>query len=186
MNGLIKMVVFFKIKKTIRLINFIIVGVKIFMVVTIKKILLTLLLPIFILGGTMADELTTSDRLDIIDVMSSYARGIDTKDFDFYATIFSDDVEVNIIYDPNFRSGGKVTLKEAVSKYQSSQHMMGNPLIVYENGIAKVRTDIQATHYYKGAEQEKSTLWGNYNTHMQKENGKWKVIKHTLTSIGSD
>jgi ketosteroid isomerase-like protein len=166
------------------------------MVVTLKKILLTLLLPIFILGGTMADELTTSDRLDIIDVMSSYARGIDTKDFDFYATIFSDDVEVNIIYDPNFRSGGKVTLKgkdvwvtyvkEAVSKYQSSQHMMGNPLIVYENGIAKVRTDIQATHYYKGAEQEKSTLWGNYNTHMQKENGKWKVIKHTLTSIGSD
>ena len=39
------------------------------MVVTIKKILLTLLLPIFILGGTMPDQLTTSDRLDIIDVM---------------------------------------------------------------------------------------------------------------------
>jgi|TARA_B110000495_G_C22902366_1_gene526640 ketosteroid isomerase-like protein len=166
------------------------------MVVSIKKILLTLILTIFLFGGTMAEELTTNDRLDIIDVMSSYAKGIDTKDFDFYGKIFSDDVEVNIIYDPNFRSGGQVTLngkeewvsyvKEAVSKYQSSQHMMGNPLIVYEGGIAKVRTDIQATHYYKEGDNKKSTLWGHYNTHMKKLNGSWKVVKHTLTSIGSD
>ena len=59
------------------------------MFTVIKRILLILLLPIFLLGGTMADELTTADRLNIIDVMSSYARGIDTKDFDFYETIFS-------------------------------------------------------------------------------------------------
>ena len=166
------------------------------MVVSIKKILLTLLLSISIFGGTMADELTISDRLDIIDVMSSYAKGIDTKDFDFYATIFSEDVEVNIIYDPNFRSGDQVTLngkeewisyvKGAVSKYQSSQHMLGNPLISYEDGIAKVRTDIQATHYYKEGADKKSTLWGHYVTHMKKIDGSWKVTKHTLTSIGSD
>ena len=166
------------------------------MVVNIKKILLTLLLSISIFGGTMADELTISDRLDIIDVMSSYAKGIDTKDFDFYATIFSEDVEVNIIYDPNFRSGDQVTLngkeewisyvKGAVSKYQSSQHMLGNPLISYEDGIAKVRTDIQATHYYKEGADKKSTLWGHYVTHMKKIDGSWKVTKHTLTSIGSD
>ena len=123
------------------------------MVVTIKKILLTLILITYLFEGAMAEELTTSDRLDIIDVMSSYAKGIDTKDFDFYEKIFSEDVEVNIIYDPNFRSGDQVTLngkeewisyvKEAVSKYKSSQHMLGNPLISFEDGIAKVRTDIQ-------------------------------------------
>ena len=166
------------------------------MVVSIKKILLTLTLIIFLFGGAMSKELTTSDRLDIIDVMSSYARGIDTKDFNFYEKIFSEDVEVNIIYDPNFRSGGQVTLngkeewvsyvKEAVSKYKSSQHMMGNPLIVYEDGVAKVRTDIQATHYYKEGAEKKSTLWGHYVTHMKKIDGSWKVIQHTLTSIGSD
>ena len=67
------------------------------MVVTIKKILLTLILITYLFEGAMAEELTTSDRLDIIDVMSSYAKGIDTKDFDFYEKIFSEDVEVNII-----------------------------------------------------------------------------------------
>ncbi|MBT4911628.1 MAG: hypothetical protein HON61_09490, partial [Alphaproteobacteria bacterium] len=61
------------------------------MVVSIKKILLTLILTICLFGGVMAEELTTSDRLDIIDVMSSYAKGIDTKDFDFYEKIFSED-----------------------------------------------------------------------------------------------
>ena len=166
------------------------------MVVTIKKILLTLILITYLFEGAMAEELTTSDRLDIIDVMSSYAKGIDTKDFDFYEKIFSEDVEVNIIYDPNFRSGGQVTLngkeewvsyvKEAVSKYHSSQHMLGNPLISFEDGIAKVRTDIQATHYYKEGADKKSTLWGHYVTHMKKIDGSWMVVKHTLTSIGSD
>ena len=166
------------------------------MVVTIKKILLTLILITYLFEGAMAEELTTSDRLDIIDVMSSYAKGIDTKDFDFYEKIFSEDAEVNIIYDPNFRSGDQVTLngkeewisyvKEAVSKYKSSQHMLGNPLISFEDGIAKVRTDIQATHYYKEGADKKSTLWGHYVTHMKKIDGSWKVVKHTLTSIGSD
>ena len=166
------------------------------MVVTIKKILLTLILITYLFEGAMAEELTTSDRLDIIDVMSSYAKGIDTKDFDFYEKIFSEDVEVNIIYDPNFRSGEQVVLngkedwisyvKEAVGKYKSSQHMLGNPLISFEDGIAKVRTDIQATHYYKEGADKKSTLWGHYVTHMKKIDGSWKVVKHTLTSIGSD
>ena len=166
------------------------------MVVTIKKILLTLILITYLFEGAMAEELTTSDRLDIIDVMSSYAKGMDTKDFDFYEKFFSEAVEVNIIYDPNFRSGDQVTLngkeewisyvKEAVSKYKSSQHMLGNPLISSENGIAKVRTDIQATHYYKEGADKKSTLWGHYVTHMKKIDGSWKVVKHTLTSIGSD
>ena len=166
------------------------------MVVTIKKILLTLILITYLFEGAMAEELTTTDRLNIIDVMSSYAKGIDTKDFDFYEKIFSEDVEVNIIYDPNFRSGDQVILngkeewisyvKEAVSKYKSSQHMLGNPLISFEDGIAKVRTDIQATHYYKEGADKKSTLWGHYMTHMKKIDGSWKVVKHTLTSIGSD
>jgi len=123
------------------------------MVVTIKKILLTLILITYLFEGAMAEELTTSDRLDIIDVMSSYAKGIDTKDFDFYEKIFSED---------------------------------GNLLISFEDGIAKVRTDIQATHYYKEGADKKSTLWGHYMTHMKKIDGSWKVVKHTLTSIGSD
>ena len=46
------------------------------MVVSIKKILLTLTLIIFLFGGAMSKELTTSDRLDIIDVMSSFALSV--------------------------------------------------------------------------------------------------------------
>ena len=47
--------------------------------------------------------------------------------------------------------------------------MLGNPLIKFEKGVAKARTDLQATHYYKDKDNEKTTLWGYYDTHMVKK-----------------
>ena len=135
-------------------------------------------------------------KFEIIDVMNNYAKGIDTKDYNLFRSIFDENVEVNIIYDPSFRSGEPVSfdgidswvdyVEQAISEYRSTQHMLGNPLIKFEKGVAKARTDLQATHYYKDKDNEKTTLWGYYDTHMVNKDGSWKIIKHTLTSIGSN
>ena len=166
------------------------------MVVVIKKILLTLIVSVQLMGNTMASELSINDKFKIIDVMNNYAKGIDTKDYDLFRSIFDNSVEVNIIYDSSFRSGEPVSFEGAdewvqyvrnvVNEYRSTQHMLGNPLIKYEDGVAKARTDLQATHYYKDKDNEKTTLWGYYDTHMVNNDGSWKIIKHTLTSIGSN
>ena len=142
-----------------------------------------------------AQDLAIEDRFKIIDNMNKYAIGIDTKDYKLFRSIFSDDVIVKIIYDPNWRGGGEVKLlglnnwvdyvETAISKYRSTQHMLGNPMIVFDGNIAIVRTDLQATHYYKDNPDASTTLWGYYETHMEKENN-WNIIKHTLTSYGSD
>jgi hypothetical protein len=63
--------------------------------------------------------------------------------------------------------------------------MLGNPLISYEDGIAKIRTDLQALHYYKEFPNRSRIVWGYYNTHMKKENNEWMIIKHSLTTIGT-
>ena len=167
-----------------------------YMVVNLKKILLTFIFLIQITGNTMASDLSVNDKFEIIDVMNNYAKGIDTKNYDLFRSIFDDNVEVNIIYDPSFRSGEPVSfegidswvqyVENAISEYRSTQHMLGNPLIKYEDGIAMTRTDLQATHYYKNKDNEKTTLWGYYDTHMINKDGSWKIIKHTLTSIGSN
>tara|TARA_Y100001978_G_scaffold5252_1_gene4369 strand:- start:3 stop:548 length:546 start_codon:yes stop_codon:yes gene_type:complete len=167
-----------------------------YMVVNLKKILLTFIFLIQIMGNTMASDLSVNDKFEIIDVMNNYAKGIDTKNYDLFRSIFDDNVEVNIIYDPSFRSGEPVSfegidswveyVENAISEYRSTQHMLGNPLIKYEGGIAMARTDLQATHYYKNKDNEKTTLWGYYDTHMVNKDGSWKIIKHTLTSIGSN
>tara|TARA_B100001057_G_scaffold171653_1_gene172467 strand:+ start:583 stop:1083 length:501 start_codon:yes stop_codon:yes gene_type:complete len=166
------------------------------MALTLKKILLTLIFLIHIMGNSMASDLSVNDKFEIIDVMNNYAKGIDTKNYDLFRSIFDDNVKVNIIYDPSFRSGEPVSfegidswveyVENAINEYRSTQHMLGNPLIKYEDGIVMARTDLQATHYYKNKDNEKTTLWGYYDTHMVNKGGSWKIIKHTLTSIGSN
>ena len=109
------------------------------MVVNLKKVLLTLIFLIQIMGNTMASDLSINDKFEIIDVMNNYAKGIDTKNYNLFRSIFDDSVEVNIIYDPSFRSGEPVSfegvdarvqyVENAISEYRSTQHLLGNPLI---------------------------------------------------------
>ena len=104
------------------------------MVVTIKKILLTLIFLTQTMGNAMAGDLSANDKFEIIDVMNNYAKGIDTKDYNLFRSIFDENVEVKIIYDPSFRSGEPVSfdgidswvdyVEQAISEYRSTQHML--------------------------------------------------------------
>ncbi len=140
-------------------------------------------------------DLTEMDRFKIIEIMNKYAIGIDTKDYLLFRSIFLDDVKVKVIFDPNWREEGEVSfnskedwvayVKESIDQYRATQHMLGNPMISFDGEIAVVRTDLQATHYYIDNPEVKTVLWGFYETHMVKDQN-WKIIKHILTSIGSE
>ncbi len=140
-------------------------------------------------------DLTEMDRFKIIETMNKYAIGIDTKDYSLFRSIFLDDVKVKVIFDPNWREEGEVIfnskedwvayVKESIDQYRATQHMLGNPMISFDGEIAVVRTDLQATHYYIDNPEVKTVLWGFYETHMVKDQN-WKIIKHILTSIGSE
>lgn len=134
-------------------------------------------------------------RFEIIDVMNKYAIGIDTKDFSLFRSIFSENVEVNIIYTPNFGTDNNVYIRGAnnwvkyvdkeVSIFRNTQHMLGNPMILYDGKVAIVRTDLRAIHYYADKPEVSTTFWGYYETHMIKQKD-WKIIKHTLTGMGTN
>ena len=141
------------------------------------------------------DQLNITDKIAIVEVMNKYALGIDSKNYDLYKSIFIKDVEVKLLYDKGLPNENEVIIKSAnkwvdyveraISEYRNTQHMLGNPLISYENEIAKVRTDLQALHYYKEFPNRSRIVWGYYNTHMKKENNEWIIIKHSLTTIGT-
>ena len=69
-----------------------------------RNIFLVALLGLFVSISFNAQSAVISpeDRFKIIDVMNKYAIGIDTKDYKLFRSIFSDDVEVNILYTPNY------------------------------------------------------------------------------------
>ena len=127
--------------------------------------------------------------------MSSYALALDTKDYPLLRSLFAVDVEVMMIFDSNSPDGGEIKLtgidawiefvEQALDGTRASQHLLGNPVIKFNGERAIVRTDLQATEYYKDTKKPKTTVWGVYETHMVKDKN-WKIIKHTLTSIGSE
>ena len=135
------------------------------------------------------------DRFAIADVMSSYALALDTKDYPLLRSLFTVDVEVMMTFDSNSPDAGEIQLtgveawiefvEKALDGTRASQHLLGNPAISFNGEKAIVRTDLQATEYYKDANKPKTTVWGVYETHMVKDK-KWKITKHTITSIGSE
>ena len=141
------------------------------------------------------DGLKLEERFAIADIMSSYALALDTKDYPLLRSLFADDVEVMMIFDSNSTDGGEIKLtgieawidfvEQALDGTKASQHLLGNPVIKFNGEKAIVRTDLQATEYYKDTKKAKTTVWGVYETHMLKDKD-WKIIKHRLTSIGSE
>ena len=142
-----------------------------------------------------SEGLKLEDRFAIADVMSSYALALDTKDYPLLRSHFAVDVEVMMTFDSNSPDGGEIKLtgieawiefvEKALDGTRASQHLLGNPAISFNGEKAIVRTDLQATEYYKDVNKPKTTLWGVYETHMVKDK-KWKITKHTITSIGSE
>ena len=154
------------------------------------------LLLLFVNVEIKAGSLSTADRLDIIDMMNKYGLAVDNKDYDLLASLFSDDVEARLIFDPTFFGGEDIIIngkedyltyiKEAGSLYRTSQHLIGNPLITIENELIKVRTNLNARGYYNDRVDHTVTLWGYYETYMKKEDNMWKIVKHTFFSIGAE
>jgi hypothetical protein len=161
----------------------------------LKQTCLVMLLMMAINFDARSEGLKLEDRFAIADVMSSYALALDTKDYSLLRSLFIVDVEVMMTFDSDTPDGGEIKLtgieawiefvEKALDGTRASQHLLGNPAISFNGEKAIVRTDLQATEYYKDANKPKTTLWGVYETHMVKDK-QWKITKHTITSIGSE
>ena len=160
-----------------------------------KNTYLMMLLVIAATFDARSEGLKSEDRFEITEVMSSYALALDTKDYPLLRSLFSIDIEVTMIFDSDSPDGGEVKLtgiedwieyvKKALDGTRASQHLLGNPIINFNGEKAVVRTDLQATEYYKDSKKAKTTVWGFYETHMVKDKN-WKITRHILTSIGSE
>ena len=80
-----------------------------------RNLILTIFLGLLIIFNLNAysKNIDAESRFEIIDVMNKYAIGIDTKDYTLFRSIFSDDVEVSIVYTSNFGTGNTVNINGA-------------------------------------------------------------------------
>lgn len=134
----------------------------------------------------MSNENNAADRIALQDVMLKYAAGVDERDFDLYASCFTENVQVlDFGEDPiNGRDEWVEYVKAALDNYGPTQHMLGPQLASIDGDNAHCRTDVQALHYLKQPESEILTLWATYETDMIRTNEGWKISKHRLVSRG--
>jgi ketosteroid isomerase-like protein len=127
-----------------------------------------------------------ADRIAVQDVMLKYAQTVDERDYDGYRALFTDDIHVVGMGAEEMR-GIETWIpwwREAVDKYDATQHMLSPTLATIDGDHAKTRTDVQATHYPKGDAVTTITLWATYYTDMTRVDGEWKISRHELISRG--
>ena len=133
----------------------------------------------------MSDYAT--DRQAVQDVMLRYAEAVDERDYEAYRNLFTDDVEVVGMGPETIRGLDNWFdwWKQALSRYGSTQHMLGPMLAVIDGDTAETRSDVQAWHSLKDQPEKTVTLWATYRTRMVRREDAWKISRHELVVRGS-
>ncbi len=128
-----------------------------------------------------------ADRIELMDVMLTYAKGVDERDLKLYRSVFADDVEVVGFGSEVFRGADAWTtyVEQALAQFGPTQHMLGPQLAAVDGDTAHCRTDVQALHFLKAAPRDTLTLWATYVTDMRRIDGTWKIARHELISRGT-
>ena len=161
------------------------------------KISIFLLIFVISISSTLyGNNLSTFDRLNIIDIINKYAHAVDEKDYDLFKTLFIEDVETKFVFDPTFFGGETIIIKgiddymeyikESGSLFRSSQHLIGNLLITATDSSVKVKSNLNSRGYYKDDINRSISLWGYYETYLKKIDGNWKITRHDFYSLGAE
>ncbi len=128
-----------------------------------------------------------ADRIELMDVMLTYAKGVDERDLELYRSVFADDVAV-VGFGPEAIHGADawiVYVEQALAQFGPTQHMLGPQLATVDGDRANCRTDVQALHFLNAAPKDTLTLWATYVTDMRRIGGTWKIARHELISRGT-
>ena len=125
------------------------------------------------------------DRIEITDFFSRYARAVDTRDWDLYRTLFTEDAHID--YSSSGGSVGNLDetvsfLSKALDMFEMSQHLITNiELLHREENQALVLALFNNPMRLKGG-----NVWfvgGRYKHEMIKSTSGWrskKLIEETL------
>lgn len=135
----------------------------------------------------MGDPIT--DRFAIQDVMVRYALGLDTQDFELFASCFTEDVVVTGFSRKEPILGRNLWLsrvRKLLQRFGPTQHLIGNYLVEQRGDDATMRSSVQATHVMADDPTTTFTLWGIYHDVLVRQDGHWRIKSHRLESIATE
>jgi SnoaL-like domain len=91
----------------------------------------------------MMSQKEISDRLEIQELLIRYSHAVDTRDWDAFERVFTDDAVIDYTEMGGPRGGVKETrafLESVMPTFASYQHMLGNTVLEFDGDRARART----------------------------------------------
>ena len=130
------------------------------------------------------------DRLAIMDLLIRYARSVDGHDFATMRSCFADDLVFLNIGSPDAQHGGDTyteTIRRLLVPFGATQHLLGNQVVEFDGDVARVETDLQATHFMAGDPDTIMTLWASYVDDVARvgDGHEWIITHRDLRTRGT-
>jgi len=132
------------------------------------------------------------DHHSIVRRVYEYAYGIDTRDWDLYRSIFTDEVEMDFS-SYNGTKGSTMSADAWVAGcrtlftgLQATQHSMSNPLVEVDGNRARCRMYMQAEHFLANEQGSFDfAIGGYYDDRLIRTIDGWKIRAVTLNVFWS-
>jgi hypothetical protein len=142
----------------------------------------------------LLDERTTSDHIEITQLLQRYFHALDWKDYALLDRVFTADAELH--YDMGgMGEGAKADLPTMVKQFDAfnrvfafTQHIMGQPLIDCDGDRATSTTALRAIHVQVALDGSENTwvVYGFYEDLHRRTEAGWRIQKRYFRATHFD
>jgi ketosteroid isomerase-like protein len=126
-----------------------------------------------------------ADRAEIIEVTHRYAWALDSRQFEMLDDVFIPDARADLLM-PTVLEGREAIVARisgALSRFQATQHLVGNHLITVDGDTATCRCYLQAQHVRSGVTEGSPNylMGGHYEDELVRTAHGWRIAFRRLT-----
>ncbi|MEM9202190.1 MAG: nuclear transport factor 2 family protein [Actinomycetota bacterium] len=133
-----------------------------------------------------------SDRIAISDFLTAYARAVDTKDWDAFRSLFTDDAHIDYSSSGGIEGGVDEVaswMETTMSMFSTTQHIITNETVTIDGDTASVHAVLFNPMVFDGADTLSFTCGGGYDHDLVRVGDDWKsrrvVMTMSWTTMGS-
>lgn len=124
----------------------------------------------------------TLDEAAVVDVLHSYARALDEKDWQVYAALFAADARLVLPWgEPVPQHEIATDTEQKLGRFAATHHMSTNEQVRVDGSTATSRSYVQATHV-----MHDGSLWilgARYDNDLCRVDGAWRFTTVRLTTV---
>jgi 3-phenylpropionate/cinnamic acid dioxygenase small subunit len=131
-----------------------------------------------------ADLDAIAHKLEITEVLYLYATALDTRDWELLRLVFAEDAVYSIGQHGEFTGVRAISEKisSLIGGYESTQHLITNPVIELDGKSARSRCYVHAQHYLTAQRTGANTyeIGGTYRDEFVRTGDGWRITRRVL------